>query len=326
MTCAEYRRWFSPYVDEVLEVPLRSQLEGHVSQCGACKHELDALKQMLQTLRSMDQPVSPDLVPGVRAKLSRAPWWRAIAERFMAPWPISLPVHGLALTATAVLAIVIANVPGMLRRDRLAGAPMKVASANQPVDRTLKKEAAMLSTLEEENMRLKDRDVVVRMDGKMVATQKGVERNITDELASRRADSPASVGAIARLEQRPLANESVSEDKGRLFEGLRLNEANMAPAAVAAPNILADREPGDALVIQASWDVQDLAAAAAQATEWAQAHEGTVVVTNDRQLFVTLRAIHVVEFLGKFSTRVPNAPASTTSPWVNISLELVPQQ
>ena len=36
MTCAEYREWFTLYLDEVLEPKHRGELEEHVRACASC--------------------------------------------------------------------------------------------------------------------------------------------------------------------------------------------------------------------------------------------------------------------------------------------------
>ena len=111
MSCAEFARWFSPYVDGVLAPDERRQLENHLGGCVHCRGELASLQQMLQTLRTMGPPTVPELLPGIHQRLEQAPWWRVALQRFTAPWPASLPWHGLALATTAALVAIMVVVP-----------------------------------------------------------------------------------------------------------------------------------------------------------------------------------------------------------------------
>ncbi|MBI3321893.1 MAG: zf-HC2 domain-containing protein [Candidatus Omnitrophica bacterium] len=119
MTCTAYRRWLSPYVDGVLGAQERTRLDDHLGGCDVCRGELDSLKRMLHTLQTLDVPKAPDLLPGIHRKLQAAPWWQMLARRFTTPWPASLPLHGLALATTALLVIIVANLPGITRRDAI---------------------------------------------------------------------------------------------------------------------------------------------------------------------------------------------------------------
>ena len=128
MDCAGYQRWFSPYVDQLLAPEDRAQLEGHLKGCPGCRHELESLQGILRTLRTMDQPEAPDLLPGIHRQLQRAPWWRSVTERFAAPWPASLPLHGLVLATTALLVVVVINHPGVARRNDVGQERLQLAS------------------------------------------------------------------------------------------------------------------------------------------------------------------------------------------------------
>ena len=120
MRCKDYKRWLSPYVDDRLTPQDRAQLDAHLAGCAGCRVELSSLRRMLQELRAMEPPAVPSLLPGIRQKLQRLPWWRQAMRRFAAPWPASLPLHGLALATTAVLIIVMVNLPGAFTRRNAA--------------------------------------------------------------------------------------------------------------------------------------------------------------------------------------------------------------
>ncbi|MBI3323898.1 MAG: zf-HC2 domain-containing protein [Candidatus Omnitrophica bacterium] len=142
MTCAEYKRWLSPYVDEALEPAERAQLDEHLGRCVRCRAELDGLARMVQALRRLDAPAAPDLLPAVRARLAgSSPAWRAAFARFLAPWPSSLPLHGAALATAALLVVMVARVPlkravedrGRQRADQL-GEPWSSGEATDSVE------------------------------------------------------------------------------------------------------------------------------------------------------------------------------------------------
>ena len=111
MNCNDYKRWFSPYVDGLLKSEERAQFEVHLRECAHCSTDLQSLQQMLQALKTMEQPEVPNLLPAIHEQLEREPVWRALVRRLLAPWPQSLPIHGLALATTVLLVVVVTAVP-----------------------------------------------------------------------------------------------------------------------------------------------------------------------------------------------------------------------
>jgi hypothetical protein len=128
MRCTDYRHWLSPYVDGQLEQVRRAELDAHLAGCQGCRVELASLQEMLHALQTMERPEAPALLPGIRAKLSRRPWWETALDRFVAPWPASLPWHGLALATAAVLVVVLVGVPTHLQQGPK---PMVMAQLKQ---------------------------------------------------------------------------------------------------------------------------------------------------------------------------------------------------
>ena len=114
MDCAGYREWLSPYVDDRLSPEERSRFEAHLIGCAGCREELTSLRKMLQALSSAEPPGAPDLLPGIHRQLTRRPWWMSAVRQFLAPWPQSLPLHGAALAATAMLVLVVTTSPARL--------------------------------------------------------------------------------------------------------------------------------------------------------------------------------------------------------------------
>jgi len=115
MTCAEYQRWFSPYLDGLLQLADRATLEEHLKSCPHCRSDLASLREMLRSLRTMEPPTVPNLLPGIHQKLAATPWWATLGQRFLAPWPVSLPLHSLALATTAFLVVVLVESPMFFR-------------------------------------------------------------------------------------------------------------------------------------------------------------------------------------------------------------------
>ncbi len=113
MLCADYRRWFSPYVDGLLEPTERASVEAHLNECSQCRTDLASLQQMLSSLRTMDRPATPDLLPGIHAQLEHQPRWR----RIPLPSPLDVPWRSLALVGTAALAAILIVIPAYRMRQ-----------------------------------------------------------------------------------------------------------------------------------------------------------------------------------------------------------------
>ena len=158
MTCIEYRRWLSPYVDEQLALRQRAELEAHLQTCVGCREELRALTQMLASLREMEPVAAPDLLPGIHRRLAQEPWWRVAVRRFTAPWPASLPVHGLALAACSALVLIITLLPqARSGKEKARPSTLKLAAAPQERFRGLAEEGkAELLGLEHEELQVRD--------------------------------------------------------------------------------------------------------------------------------------------------------------------------
>ena len=107
MTCHETRQQFSAYLDALLAPEQQAAVERHLDDCSRCRADAQALKQMLASLRALTAPEAPSLLPGIHAKLDAAPWWQRLPAAFLAPWPQSLPLHGLALGAVAILVVIV---------------------------------------------------------------------------------------------------------------------------------------------------------------------------------------------------------------------------
>lgn len=113
MQCAEYQRWLSSYLDGVLDAARQRELETHLKGCDGCAREVDSLKKLLMSLRSLGEVVAPaDLLAGVQARLAAEPRW----AKLLAWRPLMVPRHSVAVAVTAVLAVFIVAIPLVYRR------------------------------------------------------------------------------------------------------------------------------------------------------------------------------------------------------------------
>ena len=158
MTCVEYRRWLTPYVDEQLASQERAQLEGHLQSCVGCREELHAHTRMIASLREMEPVAAPDLLPGIHRRLAQEPWWRVAVQRFTAPWPASLPVHGLALAACSALVLMITLLPqARSGKEKARQGMLEMAAAPQERFRGLAEEGkSQLLGIEDEDLHVRD--------------------------------------------------------------------------------------------------------------------------------------------------------------------------
>ncbi|MBI4341767.1 MAG: zf-HC2 domain-containing protein [Candidatus Omnitrophica bacterium] len=338
MTCAEYTRWFSPYVDALLGDPERRQLEDHLQGCAGCRRELDALRQMLHALHTMEQPSAPDLVPGIHEKLSPVPWWRALVQRVAAPWPASLPWHGLALAATALLVVFVVSLPRTATRGRLVQLASS-RSSETPQTSTGMNERAFVGQEQRGNY-----DPYYLDNGKL--KQKADEQNLGElhiaaELTARLVSPPAlpqheDMDRNGAFQDEVSFAKSVDEAENIASlsgwasvgkaAGLSAAASGVASSATEPqPPAAAPEEPAKFVsgaqayvqqaagqksksphtvptVIQATWLVADFASAAAQVEAWVGAGEGFAIATNEHHLSVKLPASRVAEFLTKCST------------------------
>lgn len=133
MQCATVHEWFSLYLDHALPAADRAGMAEHLAVCADCREQLAGLSRVIHALGTLEAPHAPDLMPGIQAKLAaRRSLLGRFAERFTAPWPISLPLHGVALAATALLVIMVSRVPAGKEEQPLAQAPASLARGNAP--------------------------------------------------------------------------------------------------------------------------------------------------------------------------------------------------
>ncbi len=333
MQCVDYRRWLSPYVDERLTSEQRAQLEAHLSGCAGCRGELVSLRQMLQALRTLGSPAVPDLLPGIHGKLQHPPWWRAAVQRFLAPWPAGLPLHGAALAATAMLVIVVVHLSGPVRRDNAAQPLLQLATGRSYHQDALEDKVARMKTIQD----ARGQRAAVQAERVEADQEAEVAEGFFKDLpvpTSRELDQPRNevAGQTALMSQHEASGPGAATAVTGLAGPLPANAAQPTPLSVSsvqAPPAASREAP---VLLQVRWRVTNVATAMIQVTEWVRAQNGWAVATSDHHLSITLPAAEVPQLLQHFSSEAgqPIAPAlpapGTPSPWVPISLELVPSE
>ena len=298
MECTAYQRWFSPYVDERLSPQEFVQLEGHLASCARCRDDLASLQRMLRSLKTMEQPATPELLPGIHERLLRVSWWRAAWQRFAAPWPASLPLHGVALATTAVLVVVVVGLPGYLKHGRVVERRVQLASgktaptrkdlplafgkafSSEPT-RTEEKTKESRWWMGDEGAKGSDENEELRES--VGEQQNAVGRGDAGGVFRRGTEMPTSL-AQARNKDFALAKtaEEVLDDK---------TSAKKMTASVCPLGPL-----------QVRWQVANLPVAVSQVREWVHTRQGVVTTQDERHLAIQLAAADVPEFLQRFSS------------------------
>src|SRR5215472_2630826 len=78
MQCEEVRASFSPYLDDLVSLPLRAVIDGHLHECPVCRAHVVELRQIRSGLRNLSQPVPP---VGLQASIIEALEIEAAARR-----------------------------------------------------------------------------------------------------------------------------------------------------------------------------------------------------------------------------------------------------
>src|SRR6185503_9407485 len=70
MTCEETRELISQFVDDVLSLPVRVDLEQHLDRCPVCRAHVAEFRALSRSLRQLPRPAPPaDLAPSINAAL-----------------------------------------------------------------------------------------------------------------------------------------------------------------------------------------------------------------------------------------------------------------
>ena len=72
LTCKDFLRELSDYLDEALDKEIRAKLEQHITECPNCWVIADTTKKTIQIYKGMDpQPVPEDVEQRLMAALER---------------------------------------------------------------------------------------------------------------------------------------------------------------------------------------------------------------------------------------------------------------
>lgn len=329
MQCADYRRWFSPYVDGLLEPTERASVEAHLHECSQCRTDLASLQQMLSSLRTMEHPATPDLLPGIHAQLEHQPWWR----RIPLPAPFDVPWRSLALAGTAALAAILIVIPAYrIRRGGLkSNADSRSMQLSQVASQASQsfsqsgfgQRADMPKPVEGDRMENKE---VLASAARTWTNTGSASKAILAEPSLRQEESsthtfssplPTQSAGVASDDRERLSGV-VADVAERQLSTLEQERADgLRPSRVAAvgasvdhqeawhaladhADIVAEKVAVSPAIIQAAWQVTDNAAATAEMTEWVRAKDGSVVISDTRRLTITLPASAMADFLQRF--------------------------
>ena len=72
LTCKEFLRELSDYLDETVDAEARAQLEGHIAECPNCWVVSDTTKKTIRIFRGMEPyPIPPDVEARLMAALEK---------------------------------------------------------------------------------------------------------------------------------------------------------------------------------------------------------------------------------------------------------------
>lgn len=359
MTCTDYTRWLSAYVDEQLKPAQRAQLEEHLHTCPTCQAELASLRQMLQSLRTMEAPAVPDLLPNIHRRLTS----QNLAQRFLAPWPASLPLHGLALAATAAVVLIIVGLPRASHHSSLEPTMQvtldKVVSSSdlEAMPQSSTNGRLLLQKREDERAtgteslksamvpttppQEEQRQYAGSYQGdemtRLGALSEGMPR-VADDQKERSVDADADFFETPSSNERRETVPSGSAGGGfaaraTVDASVTVEEAKQEATPANAEPIAPEKKKVELpqavpTLLQAQWKTSNLEQASAQVSEWVSAQGGFAIATNEHHLSVKLPPAQVHAFLQQFSSdpSLQAPPASPQALWVTISLELVLSQ
>ena len=69
LTCKEFMQELTDYLDEAVDIELRSRIEAHITECPNCFVILDTTRKTIQVYKGMQAQVLPD---EVQARLLKA--------------------------------------------------------------------------------------------------------------------------------------------------------------------------------------------------------------------------------------------------------------
>jgi hypothetical protein len=204
MTCTEVRELFSAHVDAALSADERARLDAHLAACAECTAEWRRFERTVGVVRAVAPARAPaGFVERVLAARPR-PWYRRLARDVFVPWPVKLPLEAAAIVLVAGLAVVVLQRSPELQQAAYAPEPPAGTTAPSPP-------AGPPGQGAPDSVR-----APARLEQK---------RALTDELATRKAESPTGARAdsttardAARPAEAPRAKSAEAPEAGARTE------------------------------------------------------------------------------------------------------------
>jgi hypothetical protein len=272
MPCASIKRQLSAYLDQRLSREERAQIQAHLSDCPACRSEMAGMEEVIKRLHAMTPPESPDLLPDIHRKLQVAAARPTLAKRFLAPWPASLPWHGLAV-ATCALAVLMTvrhvrlpgQASGLVERGELRSAR---SLAGQSGDKLFDQRLESLAYKRDPSDRLdmpmsaaqtmSDIDARTRFDDAMRFQESGQPAKDDPQQLARRLESRSGISEGASLDSR------LSAVQGRAsFEAVDSQSPLRTMERTSSPALAIHQDPAHAPSPEVSYNAGSVSGVAA---------------------------------------------------------------
>jgi hypothetical protein len=104
MKCEEAREHLSAYLDEMLEQDLKVRLEDHLSKCERCTQELSELRNIIESISSLDPIKAPsDFLDNVKKRLEPGFSLPKFIKTIFLPLQIKIPIQAAAVAVSVLL-------------------------------------------------------------------------------------------------------------------------------------------------------------------------------------------------------------------------------
>lgn len=104
MKCEEAREHLSAYLDNMLEQDLKVRLEDHLSQCERCNQELSELRNITESISSLDPIKAPsDFLDNIKKRLEPRFCLPKFIKTIFLPLQIKIPIQAAAVAVSVLL-------------------------------------------------------------------------------------------------------------------------------------------------------------------------------------------------------------------------------
>ncbi|MHC1742992.1 MAG: zf-HC2 domain-containing protein [Syntrophobacteraceae bacterium] len=133
MDCEQTRELLSEYLDDMLSLELRGELEAHVTTCEPCARELASFRAYLQAMHDLPRvPAPAGFVNAVNRQLDSRPAWRRWIMESFSPLFRGTPLRVASLVTSVLVVILIYQRLLPHRRMAEIPSPQSRTSAQQP--------------------------------------------------------------------------------------------------------------------------------------------------------------------------------------------------